>query len=576
MIDGDALQTILPLASNSPSTSSTPIISYTGLLTLLSTSAHTLPARPIVTAHLISTLTVPPVGTSSLIVHSSSSVVPTLVRILAQESEGVHLIARATCRSFTLVVSPSMDYLDIVRHARFSGCDVDLWHLADPPSEWAAEASVAHENVGALRLHDIRPYLSLVTTSHGDTQIFTSLPFLFGDGSLASPTSVLSDTTLAHAAPTQPIGGISPTDSDGVAPIAAWMIEKDFDLHFRHSLPTDLLAEGDTPPPSRLSQATASPPSSPPEPPTDSPPARLSIPPGLGVSELAGIVSGSILTPDPLSTKLTSSTGLVALDGRKCSRLDMEWRRPILCTEGLTSTNCITSGVGSAMPASNITNTGNQNGVMSTRRDQFVHLGLSNDDKSMELGCNESQKHGVGNASSSGSTGSIQAVESSSSSSCGSGGDIMNINKTMNNLNLINERMERSRVAPVAASSVTARTVNRAKQRGGRCTYREFCNRRQCNGGHNEMELAYFSKWGGRGRFCVGKQKLCARGMSCDGRRRRSGVCSFLHRGELPFCAACLGCHGGGVCEIERNTTITENQASTLISAGCIVPLNTR
>lgn len=196
----------------------------------------------------------------------------------------------------------------------------------------------------------------------------------------------------------------------------------------------------------------------------------------------------------------------------------------------------------------------------------------------MDVGPSFTQGMNGGNTLRSASSGSIRAEGSSSSSCNGSGGassghddaHACNVEKANDG------RMEITRILTNTVPPVVSKAPSKAKHKGGRCTYREFCNRRQCNGLHSEVELSYFSKWGGRGRYCVGKQKLCARGMSCDGRRRRSGVCSFLHRGELPFCAACLACHAGGVCEVDRDVTISETQATNLVTAGCLVPLNAR
>lgn len=569
LIDGDALQNALSIAlTASFSISST--ISYTTLLTLLSTTAHTHPARSVVTAHLISSMPVPNAGSAGLTVHSAAVVVPTLVRILAQESEGVQLIARATNRSFTLVIPPALHYLDIVRHARFSGCDVDLWHLSDPPSEWTAEASVAHENVGALRLHDIRPFLSLISISDGSSQPLVSIPSVPPDGSLASPTSVLSDTTLAHNIQTQAIGGISPTDSDSMAPLASWMTERDLDLHFRHSLPTDLLVEGDTPPPSQSSQATASPPS-PPEPPTDSPPVSKAI---VGASKSTAFIAV------PTGSKSLLPDNISGMNGRGRSRLDSDWRRQTLTGgNGLGNTSHSSNSLGGAsIPPVSL----NQLGDKSVRRLRCVRDAVVIKDRLMNIGPSSTQGTNIGNTTRSGSSGSARAGGSCSSSCNGSGGGGSgNEDGNCNNADKSSkERADNARtlgsVGTVIASIASKSAGGKLKQKGGRCTYREFCNRRQCNGIHNEVELAYFAKWGGRGRYCVGKQKLCARGMSCDGRRRRSGVCSFLHRGELPFCAACLGCHAGGVCEMDRDMAISEAQATNLVTAGCLVPLNAR
>lgn len=566
LIDVDALQNALPIALNAAfSISST--ISYTTLLTLLSTSAHTHPARSVVTAHLISSIPIPNAVSAGLSVHSTAVVVPTLVRILAQESEGVQLIARATNRSFTLVIPPSLHYLDIVRHARFSGCDVDLWHLSDPPSEWTAEASVAHENVGALRLHDIRPFLSLISTSDDALQPLPSIPSLPPDGSLASPTSVLSDTTLAHNLQMQPIGGVSPTDSDSMAPLTTWMTERDLDLHFRHSLPTDLLVEGDTPPPSQSSQGTASPPSSPPEPPTDSPPVSKAT---VGASQSTSCI------PVPSIGKSFLPDNITAINGRGRSRFDTEWRRqPLTGSDALSKSQHVSTGLpATSMPLISF----NQFGDKSVRRLRPVRDPVAIKERLADMGPPSTQGPNVGNTMRSASSGSIQAAGSTSSSCNGSGGGgSANENGHSNNADKsTKERTDNGRNLTAMPPPVVSKAPGKLKHKGGRCTYREFCNRRQCNGIHNEVELGYFAKWGGRGRYCVGKQKLCARGMSCDGRRRRSGVCSFLHRGELPFCAACLGCHAGGVCETDRDVAISEAQATNLVTAGCLVPLNAR
>lgn len=120
---------------------------------------------------------------------------------------------------------------------------------------------------------------------------------------------------------TRPIDGASSTGSDGMVPLYTWITEQDFDLHFRNSLPTDLLAIDNTLSLSHYPQETGSTPSLPSEHPADSLPVSKGI---LGVSQPSSCMLVSFIGKFFLPDIITAINGrcAVGLHGVKASPID--------------------------------------------------------------------------------------------------------------------------------------------------------------------------------------------------------------------------------------------------------------
>lgn len=116
--------------------------------------------------------------------------------------------------------------------------------------------------------------------------------------------------------------------------------------------------------------------------------------------------------------------------------------------------------------------------------------------------------------------------------------------------------------------SSSSRTVTGIGGRG-RCARREFCADVGCRFGHTQTEREAIASRNGR--LHLGKQRPCAGGRRCASNVRRAGVCGFLHDGEVPFCAACLGQHEVPVCTVERSEVADSVTVAELVALGCLV-----
>lgn len=93
----------------------------------------------------------------------------TLVRIMTQEFEGLHLLhgdsRKRPKRTFALVAG-DFDYVDVVEQARLSGNDVEIWYWTGRKAmstQWVREESRRHDRIGTLTFHDLREHFQSLT-----------------------------------------------------------------------------------------------------------------------------------------------------------------------------------------------------------------------------------------------------------------------------------------------------------------------------------------------------------------------------------------------------------------------------
>lgn len=623
-------------------------ISYSRLLNLISISCRSSIARNIVATHSVTakdssarksepflTVTTP---TSSSPQQGERATDICMARLLTQEFEGVHLLGCAHQRVFC-VVSIDQDYVDVIRHARFSGCDVELWFwlTSDNLSPvWTSELSLQHDNIGSLRIHILNPHLPYLTGVEDKPKIFTDNGLTYNTFS----SSFIQNVDIGHAYKDRPSQvnfsskaspSTMPTPSLPVStqhPLYTYdsmhskRMTMDRQLHSHAPLPTSVWsgyqtfitqnAQSISPPSSKLL------PSFNPFKHTADRPSASNISLSSGLSDISTVQSAhdtmsgkSAPFPEPHPTA-TVREGMLFNDfrsnGISCNKtsgreipvsqnpsptdsdspklerdvykkltdftitgnvlLPMIPQLPsdLLCTEdsapvaGSTTPTSPTNDPADS-PSPQI-NTAFASSVPDYRQGQGHRATLMNGSAFVS---DSNQSYGD-------QRWCIKAPTNTDNAECS---DKIRSAIKLEDDDTENEIRQNIYEGDSTSSSGISKPKTHISSRG-RCTYREFCNRRQCNGSHTKAELAYFSRYGGRAKYCLGKQKLCARGATCDGRKRRSGVCSFLHQGELPFCASCLGSHSDGACDVERNKTISENEAAQLVIVGCLVPVTTR
>lgn len=603
-------------------------LSYARLLNLIASPDSTFSNRQIVSAHAIIsqntftqqvaglTITAPPLRNSQ---HVERSADHSLVRLMTQEFEGVHLLGCAPQRTFC-VVAASDDCIDVVRHARFSGCDVELWFWLDSnvvPTIWAMEMSFEHDNIGALRIYDLHQSFLFLLGVHDHppkpvTPAVLSHPHTYPNSSSALIINSSIDTSaMSYSLP------VSGEMQQGKA------MQKQ-SLSAQLALPSHVWEYRSFIQQAQNKSSTSSSPYC-----TGRPTIESTELPGGFARTLSSTVSqlqrqglGNLQQKSSSSSeKCTTSKK----NGDCCFTEDKESRNDCsnyidgpspnasptnsnssirengglhgLCSRPLTMRKTksqappLPSGLlfleGTPPPSSSSTSSSsltndpadspsppklwasgtflpNTNGIVSepllasSPTDSYATFSKRhrNIDQNWRSGGRPPENE-------------IELVDG-----------LRKVNRDSVSLDQNDDTGDSNEENGRISASFRTLSSKSPKQSGvgsrGRCTYREFCNRRQCNGTHTRAELIYFSRFGGRAKYCIGKQKMCARGATCDGRKRRSGVCSFLHQGELPFCAACLGSHGEGTCSFDREKPLSEGDAAQLINSGCLVPINAR